>query len=101
MPSFSLFGFRFFFFNNEYSGNELEPIHIHVCKGDPVHGAPKWWVGYNKIKNCRLDNIKNYGFKKSDIPKIEQAIYDNRSMIIELWKNHFEGMEGEIHESVK
>lgn len=33
MPSFQLFGWKFYFWNNEYNGQDLEPVHIHVCKG--------------------------------------------------------------------
>jgi hypothetical protein len=34
MPSFDLFGFKFFFFLNEFvAGNTLEPVHIHVTDG--------------------------------------------------------------------
>jgi hypothetical protein len=31
MPSFDLFGFKFFFFSNEFAaGDILEPVHIYV-----------------------------------------------------------------------
>jgi hypothetical protein len=34
MPSFDLFGFKFFFFSNEFvSSDTLEPVHIHVTDG--------------------------------------------------------------------
>jgi hypothetical protein len=32
-------GMSFFFWSNETSGTGLEPIHIHVCKGDPTVNA--------------------------------------------------------------
>jgi hypothetical protein len=51
MPSFDLFGFKFFFFSNEFVvGNTLEPVHIHVTDGSIMEkNAPKWndfFVGY-------------------------------------------------------
>jgi hypothetical protein len=51
MPSFDLFGFKFFFFSNEFvAGDTLEPVHIHVTDGSIMEkNAPKWndfFVGY-------------------------------------------------------
>jgi hypothetical protein len=102
MPSFILFGFIFFFYSNEFIGEKLEPIHIHVCKGEPLHGAPKWWVGYGgKIEIAKLENIHKYGLKSSDLPLIENVISDNSDRIIEMWHNHFVGYKIDIWNNIK
>jgi len=45
MPSFDLWGFKFYFYSNEFviRDEKLEPVHIHVVKGsEMVKDAPKW-----------------------------------------------------------
>lgn len=81
--------------------DRLEPVHIHVCRGEPRHGAPKWWVGDGKA--CRADTLTDYaryGLKKSDLSLIESIIINNTEMIISLWKDQFEGNEITFHKSV-
>ena len=101
MPTFSLFGYKFFFFSNEFSSDgKLEPVHIHVSDGNTVEPkAPKWWVGYGKCKiaNERFENLSHYGLKKSDLKRIEEIICANSDMIIDMWYNFFKGYDIEIH----
>ncbi|MDD6380815.1 MAG: DUF4160 domain-containing protein [Lachnospiraceae bacterium] len=102
MPSYTLFGYRFFFYSNEFKdAYNLEPVHIHVCKGRPSHGAPKWWVGENKI--CRADNadVTDYGLKNSDIKFIEELILSNTDVIIKMWKEQFGENMLSYHSSVQ
>lgn len=103
MPSFDLYGYKFFFWSNEFMGNgQLEPIHIHVSAGNVGRNAPKWWVGHGKVSKADVNNInlKNYGIKQADIPKIESIICANSQYIFELWYEFF-GEFGIEHESVK
>ncbi|MCH5208187.1 MAG: DUF4160 domain-containing protein [Oscillospiraceae bacterium] len=102
MPVFSILGWTFFFWSNEFIGNKLEPIHIHVCKGKPSKNAPKWWVGYGrKTSLASFDNAERYGIKQSDKAEIEEIIKNNANLIIELWHEHFVGHDLEVHDSVK
>ena len=47
-------GMSFFFWSNESSGTGLEPVHIHVCKGNPSGNATKIW------NDTILKNGKDY-----------------------------------------
>lgn len=102
MPSIKILGYNLFFWSNEYAGGDLEPVHIHVCRGEQKKDAPKWWVGYGK-RISRADdggNYERFGLKESDIRQIEEIIRDNSLTIIEMWMEHF-GDEGiTFHESV-
>ena len=102
MPSYVLFGYRFFFYSNEYKdAYNLEPVHIHVCKGRPSHGAPKWWVGDKKIHRAYDTDITDYGLKKSDIKDIETLILNNTDVIIQMWKEQFGENMLTYHSSVQ
>jgi hypothetical protein len=103
MPSFDLFGFKFFFFSNEFKADgELEPVHIHVTDGSVLEkNSPKWWVGLNKCKRDDDQDLRHYGLKTSDLKKIEEIIKNNSSTIIEMWADFFKGYDIEIHNDVK
>lgn len=105
MPSFDLWGFKFYFYSNEFviRDEKLEPVHIHVVKGsEMVKDAPKWWVGFNK---CELadENIdfKKFGIKNSDLATIEKIICDNSNIIIDMWLDFFKGYNIEIKNNLK
>ena len=86
MPNiFRALGYDFFFWSNEYSGNELEPFHIHVGK-QKSQKSPKVWIS-------RHGDIQ-WAYGEDEIPqhirtKIEQIIRDNYMLFIEDWYNHF------------
>ena len=103
MPSFDLFGFKFFFFRNEFKADgELEPVHIHVTDGSVMEkDSPQWWVGVKKCKRADDRDIRHYGLKTTDIKKIEEIISDNSSMIIDMWVDFFKGYDIEIHDDLK
>ena len=77
MPTiFIFFGFRFMFYSNNH-----EPIHVHILKDE--HEAK-----YNVMS---MEMISNFGFKKQELALIESVIEENKEIIIERWKSHFEG----------
>ena len=77
MPTiFIFFGFRFMFYSNDH-----EPIHVHVLKDE--HEA--------KYDVMSMEMISNFGFKKQELALIESVIEENKEIIIERWKSHFEG----------
>lgn len=76
MPTiFIFFGFRFMFYSNDH-----EPIHVHILKdGNEA-----------KYDVITLQLVYNYGFKKREIALIESIIEENKEVIVERWKAHFE-----------
>jgi hypothetical protein len=34
----------FYFWSNEYSGNKLEAVHVHISRGNPEANATKIWL---------------------------------------------------------
>ena len=75
MPTlFILFGFRFFFWSNE-----LDPIHVHISKGESE-------AKFN-VENIEL--VENFGFKKNELKMIESILEENREIIIARWKEYF------------
>ncbi len=103
MPKFKVMEFTFFFWSNEYhKSGVLEPVHIHVCVGNPSPDAPKWWVGAEKISRADDNmNLKSYGIKPSDLKTIERLILKNTELIIAMWKSHFGADKISFHESVR
>lgn len=76
MPTiFIFFGFRFMFYSNDH-----EPIHVHVLKDNCEA----------KYDVLSLKQEFNHGFKKREIALIESIIEENKEVIIERWKAHFE-----------
>ena len=71
-------GFRFFFFSNE--GEPLEPVHIHVRKGECV---AKFWID----PIVTLDEA--YGFHSSELREIGDVVLENREMIERCWHERF------------
>ena len=68
--------YRFFFYSNEGQ----EPAHIHIKSGGD---ECKFW----------LDPIElevNYGFARSELSEIEEAIADNRDLLLEAWNEYFD-----------
>lgn len=77
MPTlFILFGLRFFFYSNDH-----EPIHVHVSK---ENAEAKY-----RIDNGDIELVENRGLKVQDLKTAEQAITENREIIIERWNEYF------------
>lgn len=60
MPTvFRALGFKVFFWSNE--GQPVEPIHVHICCGNPKDNSPKFWLtskGYF-IPDDRYNHLKD------------------------------------------
>ena len=87
MPSiFTYKGYLFYFWSNEYLGNRLEPIHVHVSKNYDKN-APKFWLmknGSTKIDNRDVDKLT-----ASEIKLFEEVISANRNEVFNKWFEHF------------
>ena len=68
-------GFRFFF----YSGDRIEPIHIHIEKDDSV---AKFWLK-------PLELAANRGFRSHELKEIRLIIEASEEKIVEKWNEHF------------
>ena len=87
MPSiFSFKGYLFYFWSNEYSGNKLEPIHVHVAKNYEKN-APKFWL--MKDGTTKIDDGDVNRLTKSDIKLFEETITANRNEVFNKWFEHF------------
>lgn len=84
-----------YFWSNEYSGGELEPIHVHAWYNQSPNG-PKIWV--NRKGKCVWAHGEDR-LKPSEITKIERAIEDNIDLIFDEWNNHF-NQEGVVNTKV-
>ena len=79
-------GLCFFFWSNESSGKNLEPIHIHVCKGSPTGNATKFWLRQNgDVELCHNQS----GLSDKELSRASEYIKANFNDIIALWYKHF------------
>ena len=78
MPEiFRIFGFSFFFYSREH-----EPIHVHVEGNDGY--AVFDLVGDGFVLR------EEHGIKTNDLKKIQGVIDENKDIIINRWKEHFD-----------
>ena len=78
MPEiFRIFGFSFFFYSREH-----EPIHVHVEGNDGY--AVFDFVGDGFVLR------EERGIKANDLKKIQGVIDENKDIIINRWKEHFD-----------
>ena len=83
MPKlFDCFGYIIFFWSNENN----EPIHVHVCKGNPNANTTKIWI--TKNGDCILAN-NNSKIPDKDLRRICKSIQYNFFYIIQKWKERF------------
>jgi hypothetical protein len=67
--------YRFYFFSNEGQ----EPPHIHVkASGDQA----KFWLSPIALAS-------NYGFRASDLNRIEHIIEEHQTRLVEAWYEYF------------
>jgi len=76
-------GYRIFFWSNE---NE-EPVHVHVCKGNPSENATKIWL--TSAGACLLAHNASR-ISKRDLHKIQEFISAQFADICNSWKVHFQ-----------
>ena len=78
MPEvFRFFGYSFFFYSREH-----DPIHIHVEGNDG-------YAVYDLEEDMFVLREK-HRIKANDRKKIEEAIAENKEVIIKRWKEHFD-----------
>ena len=79
-------GLVFFFWSNEFSGNRLEPIHVHISRGRQEQNSTKVWIkpdGSLEIAN----NDSNLSTK--ELSAALEYIETNKNDIIAEWYRHF------------
>jgi len=68
-------GFRFSF----YSGDGVEPPHVHVAKGD---AAAKVWLQPVRVEYAR-------GFNPAEIRRLLEITVEHEAVFIERWNEYF------------
>ncbi len=68
-------GYRFFF----YSGDRVEPPHVHVEKDKMV---AKFW-----LTPVRL--VSSGGIRRTEISKVQRIVDENRNLFKEAWHEFF------------
>lgn len=88
MPKyFEGLGLVFFFYSREYSGNKLEPVHVHVSKGTQSDINDKFWVNFDGT--VAHDTSHSTILSSKDLNKASLLIHQNYEFIIMKWKNYF------------
>ena len=83
MPTlFEIYGYRIFFWSNE--GNE--PVHVHVCKGQPTAEATKIWLPPESNPVLAHNNSR---IPQKDLNRILKIVAMNRDSIIARWYDYF------------
>lgn len=85
MPSIlTAFGYHYFFYSNE--GEPLEPVHIHVSKGNGPNTA-KFWI--NSDGSCEMESNPEH-IPSNDLRKIKKTIELYADNIVSEWKRFFQ-----------
>jgi hypothetical protein len=79
-------GLCFFFWSNEESGDRLEPIHIHICRGKPSSNATKVWLRQDGTVELANNNSQ---LTEQELSKSLEYIKANFNNIIAEWYRHF------------
>ena len=83
MPSlFSIFGYKVYFWSNENG----EPVHVHICKGNPKSNATKVWLTSSSGAILANNSSK---IPNKDLNKILKFIALNHNNICIEWNNRF------------
>jgi hypothetical protein len=72
-------GYRFFFYSNE--GDPLEPLHIHVIKGECV---AKFWL------DPEVAVAESYGMKSSELTMLSKVVKERSDLIRKVWNEYFD-----------
>lgn len=84
MPKVMEFGQYVIFF---WSGENGEPIHVHVAVKRPTENATKIWL--TRSGGCVLAN-NNGNIPGKDLRDILDLVAANHSLICEKWEEYFE-----------
>ena len=88
MPSiFRILGYNIYFWSNETN----EPLHVHICKGEPHENNTKIWINHNGETIVSYHNVREINNK--DLNKVLQAIKSNIQLIQDKWLGHFDHIE--------
>jgi hypothetical protein len=71
-------GYRFFFYSNE--GEPLEPLHIHVRRGDAV--AKLWLAPLPEV-------AESYGMGAHELSELLDVAVEHAAEIERYWNEHF------------
>ena len=83
MPTlFEIYGYRIFFWSNESN----EPVHVHVCKGQPTAEATKIWLPPESNPVLVHNNSR---IPQKDLNRILKIVAMNRDSIIARWYDYF------------
>lgn len=85
MPQvFKIGSYWVYFWANE--NKPLEPVHVHVSKGNPTENATKIWI--TKAGKCLLENNSSK-IQKHTLNNIMRIIEARSIEIISKWKEFF------------
>ena len=71
-------GYRFFFYSNE--GEPLEPLHVHVRKGESV---AKFWLEPTPAV------AEAYALSSQELKELLNVVIENIEQIRRYWNEHF------------
>lgn len=71
-------GYKFFFFSNE--GDPLEPIHVHVRKGENI---AKFLV------SPEVYLVSSWGISSKELNMLENVVIEHKEQIVEKWNEYF------------
>ncbi|GHV11138.1 hypothetical protein AGMMS49938_01300 [Fibrobacterales bacterium] len=79
-------GLVFFFWSNEFSGENLEPMHIHISRGKQEKNSTKIWIKADGSLELVNNNSK---LSNSELSSAMEYIKLNKNDIIAKWYSHF------------
>ncbi len=71
-------GYRFFFYSNE--GDPLEPLHVHVQRGECV---AKFWV------TPTVSLAESYDLSSAELRMLTKVVKAKRELIERSWNEYF------------
>ncbi len=85
MPQiFKVGAYCIYFWSNE--NNPLEPVHVHISKGNPTANATKVWI--TEAKKCLLCH-NNSKIPQTALQNIMRIIEARSDDIIKKWESYF------------
>ncbi len=85
MPSlFYALGYKVYFWSNE--GKPLEPVHVHVSKGNPSSNATKFWIYSDGSVHLDTNNSK---ISQRTLNQLSKLLEVHSDEILFAWKEYF------------